>query len=593
MYAFYKKYEYALSALLVLISQLFVLPQITGFYPDTDNYTHARRVLDFIETGIWAETPYIHSNYPFGEILHFTRITDLLWLFFSLPAFLFCSVKDAVFWGGFIYQTGVLMMSAAALVWALKPIAPPLLRLVGLCVFFIQPSVTETYILIKPDHHVLTALLTFVQLGGLTHYLTDGRKKYLRAAGIGAGLCLWSSVEGLLVAYAFLASLVLLFLLNKERIGTGVLYFFYFFIGSLVCLVVNPPYEGFFFPDNGRLSFLLVTMIGLTDIALIFLSSLEDKNRLGGFWKKLSILLATTAFFTTVLFLIFPENVVFAPHFPPEIKEVWAKTIVELQPGIKTPVLFFLGVWPSLLSLATGLIIFKFCSPSQRSFLVLTLIPLAFLLAFAFFWIRYSRLSSLFTPVPLVLFFALRLKTSVFSDRKNGILAMLLYCCAAVYLGINYRSVNRTISFHPAPPVSVVKPYLPQGEGSILSDVSSGPEIIWFLEEKVIGTPYHRNVEGIEDGILALHHPDPEVSLSLLKKHRVKAVLLLTEMEGMPLFFYDMNQRYSYQRKAVHPNTLFRKLFFSKNLPCGITEELNTPAPYLLYTVDFSKCPDE
>ena len=170
---------------------------------------------------------------------------------------------------------------------------------------------------------------------------------------------------------------------------------------------------------------------------------------------------------------------------------------------------------------------------------------------------------------------------------------MLLYCCAAVYLGINYRSVNRTINFRPAPSVSVVKPYLPQGEGSILSDVSSGPEIIWFLEEKVIGTPYHRNVEGIEDGILALHHPDPEVSLSLLKKHRVKAVLLLTEMEGMPLFFYDMNQRYSYQRKDVHPNTLFRKLFFSKNLPCGITEELNTPAPYLLYTVDFSKCPDE
>ena len=86
MYAFYKKHEYLFAAFFVLITQLVVVPQTSVFYPDTDNYTHAQRLLDFLDSRTWAETPYMHTNYPYGEILHFTRITDVLWLLFSLPA---------------------------------------------------------------------------------------------------------------------------------------------------------------------------------------------------------------------------------------------------------------------------------------------------------------------------------------------------------------------------------------------------------------------------------------------------------------------------------------------------------------------------
>ena len=81
MYAFYKKHEYFFIIAFVLISQLVVLPELRDRYPDTDNYTHARRVLDLILSKNWAETPYMHTNYPFGEILHFTRFSFLCPLF--------------------------------------------------------------------------------------------------------------------------------------------------------------------------------------------------------------------------------------------------------------------------------------------------------------------------------------------------------------------------------------------------------------------------------------------------------------------------------------------------------------------------------
>ena len=594
MYAFYKKYEYWLAALFVLITQLAVLPYLrSSFYPDTDNYTHAIRILDLLSSRSWAEAPYMHTNYPFGEILHFTRLTDLFWLFFSLPLFPFLPVKDAVFWGGHIYQAGVLVLSAVALIWALKPVGNPLLRFVGLCLFFLQPSITETYILIKPDHHVLTDLFSFILTGGLIHYLSDKQTKYLKIAGISAGLCLWSSVEGLLISYALLTGLTILFLLGKESLKACAVYYFYYFISALACLIINPPYEGFFAPDNGRLSFLLVTVIGFTAAAMNILYRMEEKKLLTTFWKKSAGLILTAMLFIAVLFLIFPPSVVFRPYFSPILRTVWANNVVELQPVFKRPVIFVLVCWPPVLSLIIGLIAFKFCSSLQRSFLILTLIPLLFLTGLSVDAVRYARLAALFLPFPLVLAFSVRLQRTVLSERKKGGIVTLLYIAAAIFLSANYISVNRVLSWKNRPSIISVKPYLPEGEGSILSDVFLGPEIIWFLEENVIGSPYHRNIEGIIDNAGMLYNKSSEHTLKLLKKHRVKAILLFLEMPDYPFLFYDIKRFYSFFSLMKKSDTLYSQLLSKKNIPCGISEELNTPPPYLLYNVDFSNCPDQ
>lgn len=592
MYAFYKKHEYLFIAVFILISQLAVLPELGDRYPDTDNYTHARRALDLILSRNWAETPYMHTNYPFGEILHFTRITDIFWLFFSLPAFLFFPLKEAVFWGGYIFQTGVLVLSALALVWGLKPVAGPVLRLIGVCLFFVQPSVTETYILIKPDHHALTAFFVFVMTGGLIRYLYSQNAKYLRVAGIGAGFCLWTSIEGILVSYGLLAALVLLFLMNKTTAKNCAVFYFYYFISSFIFLAVNPPFEGFFFPDNGRLSFLLVVVIGFTAAAMIILSLLEDKGLLTSFWRKAAATALNAAVFAGILFLFFPPAVVFDPYFPPFIREIWAKDIVELQPSIQRPALFFLGSMPSVLGIVIGLCIFKFCSEKQRGILILTIIPLLFLTGLSFTAVRYSRISSLFTPYIFVIAFSLRAGRKEYSEKTKGAFLAAVYVLFAAYLGINYISVNRSLSPR-RPPVRVVKPYLPAGEGSILSDTSSGPEIIWELDGKVIGTPYHRNIEGITDNFWMFYANDNKLATDLLKKHRVKAILLFLEIPDRPALFYNMQQRYSFFAGATNKDSFLLRLLTGRDLPCGITEELNAPPPFILYNVDFSKCSDK
>ena len=589
MYAFYKRFEYPFIALFILITQLSILPELNSYYTDTDNYTHAQRVYDLIVSRTWAETPYIHTNYPFGEILHFTRITDLFWLFFSLPAFLFFPLKEAVFWGGYIYQTGVLILSGLFFIWGIKPFTGPIVRLIGLGLFLIQPSITETYIMIKPDHHALTALFAFMTAGSLIRVLFDDQKKHLRFAGISAALCLWSSVEGLLISYLLLTGLIILFLFDRISVKKSAFFFFYYFIFSTIFLIINPPYEGFFFPDNGRLSFLLVVVIGLTTTALILLSLLEDKNVLNTFYKKLAALVLLCLVFCALVFAFFPPEVVFKPYFPPFIKEIWAKNVIELQPSTNSIPLFFLSTMPSVLAIITASSILKFCSDKERIVLILFFPIILFLGGLSFHNVRYARLACLFTPYIFVTAFCLRANKKAYPEKEKGIFLITLFILFAVYLSLNYISVNRSLSARRYPLISIVKPYLPQTEGSILSDTFLGPEIVWLLEEKVIGSPYHRNIEGISDNFWMLSGKE-KLSIALMKKHRVKAILLFVNIPDRPDLFYNAQKRYTFAQSVTKNDTLMLKLLSGKDLPCGIKEELNTPAPFLLFNVDFSQC---
>ena len=112
---------------------------------------------------------------------------------------------------------------------------------------------------------------------------------------------------------------------------------------------------------------------------------------------------------------------------------------------------------------------------------------------------------------------------------------------------------------------------------------------MWLLEEKVIGSPYHRNIEGISDNFWMLSGKE-KLSIALMKKHRVKAILLFVNIPDRPDLFYNAQKRYTFAQSVTKNDTLMLKLLSGKDLPCGIKEELNTPAPFLLFNVDFSQC---
>ena len=68
-------------------------------YTDADGYMRALRIYHWILNPSFWEQPLTESNYPFGEIIHWTRSMDILWLINMLPflAFGITDLKELIF----------------------------------------------------------------------------------------------------------------------------------------------------------------------------------------------------------------------------------------------------------------------------------------------------------------------------------------------------------------------------------------------------------------------------------------------------------------------------------------------------------------
>lgn len=91
------------------------------FYVDSDSYTRALRMVDWIQDFSWEEKIFPYTNHPNGFILHFTRISDIFWLLFTLPFIPFTTLKDAVFYGGFFFSPFFLYLTIITVLWGIKP----------------------------------------------------------------------------------------------------------------------------------------------------------------------------------------------------------------------------------------------------------------------------------------------------------------------------------------------------------------------------------------------------------------------------------------------------------------------------------------
>ena len=587
MRGLYLKHEYAFAALFFLLTQALVFPQLIDRYPDTDNYTHAIRLLDLIQSGVWAETPYTHSNYPFGEVLHFTRITDVFWGLCAAPLTAFMPLKSAVFWGGCVFQGVVGMLSAAAVVWALKPVVPPFFRLFGAAVFLLMPASTETFILSKPDHHALTALFALLTIGGMIRVLA-GKSKAARSAGLFAALGLWTSVEGAAVAYAVLFPVVLLWVFNRESLRPAAEFATSLFVFSLAFLALNPPYEGFFSPDNGRLSFLFAVGIGLS--ALSFAACVRIKS--ADWAVRLAVVSGAAAVSAAVVLMLFGTETVFAPWFPPLIKIVWADSINELKSAFSSRTVFLLVEAASAAGLACGAASFKKADAFERKVLLLTVLPMLVFAGLSFTALRYARLSSVFAVFPMVIAGGLYARRSGAAERLKSFGAIaVLYGVCAVFLSVNYQSVFRVLNVGLTASPAMLKPFLSPGKGAVLVEANYGPEVFWMTQTPVVGTPYHRNVEGIADGFYMLHDQNAENVVYLLKKHQIQTIALYAAKFGRPnVLSFDWRGRRRFGLYSDAKNEFSARLVRGTDLPCGIKPVEPPPLPWLVYQVDFSDC---
>lgn len=586
MYAFFKKYEYWIVSFLVAVPYLFAYNIWDHGYRDTDCYIHAWRAYDLIRTLHWPEEILMNSNYPFGEVIHYTRFMDVLWILLSLPLMLFYPVKEAVFNAGLWFQPFIAVLTACALVWALRPYFNAFLRLLGVLIFFCQPIVAQIYVFSRPDHHTIVACLTCLVLGWLLRYAKTPNVKFVKYAGITSGVMLWTSIEGLLVSYAFLAAIFILWIFAKHRLDQAQTYLKYYFISSFVCLLINPPYEGFFHADNGRISVLTEAVIALTWLSVEICRRLEAKGLLKNWLYRGGALGVLALASVGAVIAAFGFHTVFGNPFTPEI-EAWSSSVAELKSGATNVVIFRTFAVHS--TAAVALMLFFF-TPKCKEYFLLTGCPLLFFTILIFTsGIRFSQHSSIFV-VFATLYCINAILTKLLKNHplpENSVWYGVFYAALTVgALLILNVTQNNTLHGMRAAFTYATKAYIPyisKKPGSILTRVFDGSEIIWTMERPVIATPNHRNIDGIVDTYDIFFNNNMEQVKKLLKKRQVSTIM-------MPAFVLNLNPL-----KPPRSDDFALRLFQGRGLPCGVTAAPNVPAQmletYVIYHVDMTDCP--
>lgn len=482
------------------------------FYTDTDPYTRALRITDWLQDFQWAEKIFPYSNYPFGDILHFTRINDIIWVFLCLPFFPWLPLKEAVFYGGMLFNPLFLALSVITVCGGVKPYLHGKDKLKIFAFAYILGWIFLTksvgiFDFNRPDHHSLMFFLFCLNISLLLRWLKSPRPQYLFCAGIAAAAGIWTSsaVEGLIMVFVILSCLCNFWFYGGKTLNGAESYAGGLFGGTLAAFLINPPYGGLFVFNTGRLSLVHVVLTALIFTAFLLL----NKLRLNGRPAKMAAFCGAALFSAAVMYAIF-GNVLFTPVYDENVKEYFLPYIDEMR-GWRiidiTTVLLGFAVCLWLLRVRDCLIF------QCLTIVFLPYMPLSILITRFFYY-------SLAVFVYLNFFFLQEIFTKAESSKKY----------TAALFGYLVGCVFFFASFHAA---KAQKISYPEISGCVLTDIFSAPQLMFEKDVYTVGTPYHTNGEAIGDTFHLFFDTDEKDIVGLLKKHRIK-YLYMAKNAGLP-----------------------------------------------------------
>ena len=315
----------------------FLFYQIHGslFYVDTDCYTRALRIVDWLQNFEWQEKIFPYSNYPDGFILHFTRINDVIWLILSLPFMTIFSLKDAVFYGGFFFSPFFLFLTIISLLWGIKPFLnstknnAKLFLAIFAISFTFCCKLSHTFDFYRPDHHSFMCFIFTFSLSALLRSYNKQNIKELFWAGILTGIGLWvsSAPEGLYVAFIFLLILCVDCIFRKQNTILPLFYSLGLFYATTAAWLINPPYGGYATLDNARLSVIhvLLTSLILLSFAILYFGHFKSKI------KKTAILSISAVSSVLFMLCIFGSDKLFAQIYDEPVLKYFVPYINEMK----------------------------------------------------------------------------------------------------------------------------------------------------------------------------------------------------------------------------------------------------------------------
>ncbi len=561
---FLEKWSYLIIACCTVITLISLDINYWNYtYTDADGYMRAIRIYHWLTNPEFWEQRITESNYPFGEINHWTRPLDILWLINIIP-YLNQNVnnlKDLIFLGGTFLSPWIFIISCLSLVYGLRRQFNIYLTIFGTMIFLSDPCIQNYFSIGRPDHHSLMLLLGTYSFSLNLCWLKKRHDRYLKLLGLSLSLSTYTAIEGFILYILFLGFHIILYVFKNISLKPSVTIAKYYALFSTIFWITNPPYEGWFYIDNGRLSILYITVSFLIYLSLIILKRIHLHTRT---IKICSLFLASISIFL-VLLLTFGKEVY---HFPLdlEIQQVWSNRISEMKPFWKQTWELNLAIY-SLSGFAILLNLYLIKNKQYQRILLLNLclgIPLYILNISA---LRFTNYQPLYTILPYLCLIDLIYKKSEFYKYHTnefpmyigGICLTIMICQQLIFIPYtiySLKSSKKTHTYH-----SQLCHTIKDIGGTIVTDNFLSPKYIWECDVNSVGTPYHRNREGLVDNHKILHGTKDSDIIPLLLKHQVTQILLFNKYDPK---YYDMSEK--------NKNKLYYRLIKRENIPPYLEE---------------------
>jgi len=500
------------------------------------------RALQLQATGDWQDATYARSNAPFGEVLHWTHPLDAYLLFGGAVGRGLGSFDYGLWMAGLLLGP----LSHAFAVWAVVRMGKNLwspdsvVLLVGL--FLLQPGVTAYFTAGSVDHHgVLLTLclwlivLLWIQFNAPVHWAVG-----VLTGGL-LGLGLWVSTEFLIATAVCVGFLVGSWLWNPSTLTKKWL----IVMSALLVLMVlvlpwERPWAAFFREEYDKISIVHLTAVSLL-WAFWFVADLLPENYLNQIHKRLGYCVVWGIGMGLTMGLLFPKFFL-GPmvDIDPQVMElVWNK-VSQVKPLLDSeiprvgPLVLWLGIGFFAIPYVLWLVWIEL-HPGNRGFWGLMLLGIIMFVPLTFYQIRWAGYAEIFLIFPyadLLFRLAGSLQKQVWIGPSNVVygLVVIVGVLWSFFFGLGVIKIeakeplplHRTIC-----PTKALTNFLnddPQVKDrsqTIATYLFTGPEILYRTKHKVLGTPYHRNRDGIVDEYRLFAETDQHIIHALVKERDV------------------------------------------------------------------------
>jgi len=544
----------------------------------TDGYTRLNRVQFIYEQGTWNNSIYPRSNAPYGESIHWTKPLDFILLAGGNGLSIFMPFSTGLHVWGVIMSPVLHLVAFAGLLCLMRQRLDRLGIILLVILFLVQPILTGYFRIGRPDHHSLILAIFSWFIVGLDWGLQRSRHvRHLMFTGCMGALGLWVSVEFLVAIGVFLTGYTLVWLwAGKAKMYPVLIIMSSMFLFSALFLCVERLGEDLFLIEYDRISLAHVTVLGLilvvwAAIALIsrkttWLSTRGGRIRIIGLGSIIACL---------VQWSLFPGFF----HGPlagmdPAIRQLLWDSVAETQPLKNSEAIMNVGMGILALPLLASGLWREHTMLSKYQGLLL-MIGAGMFIPLAFYEVRWTPYASIVLLIPYVVYVrkALEWVGTRWPNRRGeaasfiaGLVLLFWPITVGTVLALEEPQAEISTLGGKCPLLSLTE-YLNKQVANeptsktILAFKDFGPELLYRTSYQVIGTPMHRNRDGLGDSLAIMKAQNHLHAKALIQRRHVDLIVICLKS----------NAESETYRDSIPKNNLYETLLEGE-LPTWLTE---------------------